>query len=140
MSGGWRRTDPASTDLPSQIGDQIATIDLGRVPPGGDERDKDIANAIRYAADNGAHVINMSFGKGYSPGKPAVDSAVRYAAQQVTYRLLRNLGRLAERRGWSAEDPGVERRRGPASIKTAAWNRGPSETSPSRARGSIAAR
>ena len=40
-----------------------------RVVPDGDERDKDIANAIRYAVDNGARVINMSFGKGESPIK-----------------------------------------------------------------------
>jgi subtilisin family serine protease len=50
-----------------------------RAVPDGDERDKDIANAIRYAADNGAQVINMSFGKAYSPQKDAVDAAVRYA-------------------------------------------------------------
>jgi len=50
-----------------------------RAVPDGDERDKDIANAIRYAADNGAQVINMSFGKAYSPQKGAVDAAVRYA-------------------------------------------------------------
>jgi subtilisin family serine protease len=50
-----------------------------RAVPDGDERDKDIANAIRYAADNGAQVINMSFGKAYSPQKGAVDEAVRYA-------------------------------------------------------------
>jgi subtilisin family serine protease len=50
-----------------------------RAVPDGDERDKDIANAIRYAVDNGANVINMSFGKGYSPEKPAVDEAVKYA-------------------------------------------------------------
>ena len=50
-----------------------------RAVPQGDERDKDVANAIRYAADNGAHVINMSFGKGYSPEKPIVDEAIRYA-------------------------------------------------------------
>jgi subtilisin family serine protease len=50
-----------------------------RAVPDGDERDKDIANAIRYAADNGANVINMSFGKGYSPNKDVVDDAVRYA-------------------------------------------------------------
>jgi cell wall-associated protease len=40
-----------------------------RAVPDGDERDKDVANAIRYAVDNGAHIINMSFGKGYSPSK-----------------------------------------------------------------------
>jgi subtilisin family serine protease len=50
-----------------------------RVVPDGDERDKDVANAIRYAADNGAHIINMSFGKGASPRKDVVDEAVRYA-------------------------------------------------------------
>jgi subtilisin family serine protease len=50
-----------------------------RAVPDGDERDKDIANAIRYAVDNGANVINMSFGKAYSPQKSAVDAAVRYA-------------------------------------------------------------
>lgn len=50
-----------------------------RAVPDGDERDDDIARAIRYAADNGAQVINMSFGKAYSPGKARVDSAVRYA-------------------------------------------------------------
>lgn len=50
-----------------------------RAVPNGDERDKDIANAIYYAADNGAQVINMSFGKSYSPEKEAVDKAVKYA-------------------------------------------------------------
>lgn len=50
-----------------------------RTVPNGDERDKDVANAIRYAVDNGAQVINMSFGKGYSPYKGAVDEAVKYA-------------------------------------------------------------
>lgn len=50
-----------------------------RTVPNGDERDKDVANAIRYAVDNGANIINMSFGKGYSPHKQAVDEAVKYA-------------------------------------------------------------
>lgn len=50
-----------------------------RAVPNGDERDKDIANAILYATDNGAKVINMSFGKAYSPNKKAVDDAVKYA-------------------------------------------------------------
>ncbi len=50
-----------------------------RAVPNGDERDKDIANAIRYAVDNGATIINMSFGKYYSPDKKLVDDAVQYA-------------------------------------------------------------
>ncbi|MEO6314612.1 MAG: S8 family serine peptidase [Chitinophagaceae bacterium] len=50
-----------------------------RAVPDGDEHDKDIALAIRYAADNGASVINMSFGKSFSPEKKWVDDAVKYA-------------------------------------------------------------
>ena len=50
-----------------------------RAVPNGDERDKDIANAIRYAVDNGANIINMSFGKYYSPEKIVVDEAAKYA-------------------------------------------------------------
>jgi len=54
-------------------------IMMVRTVPDGDERDKDVANAIRYAVDRGANVINMSFGKDYSPSKPVVDAAVKYA-------------------------------------------------------------
>ncbi|HFA51667.1 MAG TPA: peptidase S8 [Bacteroidetes bacterium] len=50
-----------------------------RCVPDGDERDKDVANAIIYAVDNGASVINMSFGKGQAWDKDAVDKAVKYA-------------------------------------------------------------
>jgi subtilisin family serine protease len=50
-----------------------------RAVPDGDEHDKDVALAIRYAVDNGAKVINMSFGKYYSPQKQWVDEAVKYA-------------------------------------------------------------
>ena len=50
-----------------------------RAVPNGDEFDKDIALAIRYAVDNGASVINMSFGKGYSPHQKEVYDAFAYA-------------------------------------------------------------
>lgn len=60
------------------IADNVEIMAI-RAVPNGDERDKDIANAIYYAVDNGAKVINMSFGKSYSPQKEAVDEAVKYA-------------------------------------------------------------
>ncbi|MBN2681181.1 MAG: S8 family serine peptidase [Bacteroidales bacterium] len=50
-----------------------------RVVPGGDERDKDVAMGIRYAVNNGAKIINGSFGKDFSPNKKFVDDAVKYA-------------------------------------------------------------
>ena len=53
-----------------------------RTVPDGDERDKDVAAAIRYAVDNGASVINMSFGKGFSHDKDIVDEAVKYAKKK----------------------------------------------------------
>lgn len=58
-----------------------AQIMVVRAVPNGDERDKDVANAIRYAVDNGAKVINMSFGKYYTPNKSYVDEAVQYALE-----------------------------------------------------------
>ncbi|GAA4067942.1 S8 family peptidase [Flavobacterium cheonanense] len=53
-----------------------------RAVPNGDEYDKDIALAIRYAVDNGAKVINGSFGKDYSPQKEWVWEAIKYAASK----------------------------------------------------------
>lgn len=53
-----------------------------RAVPDGDEYDKDVALAIRYAVDNGAKVINTSFGKDYSPNKEWVFDAIRYAAEK----------------------------------------------------------
>jgi subtilisin family serine protease len=53
-----------------------------RAIPDGDEYDKDVALAIRYAVDNGAKIINMSFGKSFSPQQIWVDSAIRYAASK----------------------------------------------------------
>jgi cell wall-associated protease len=63
------------------IADNVRIMSV-RAVPNGDERDKDVANAIRYAVDNGAQIINMSFGKTYSPEKAAVDEAVRYAEKK----------------------------------------------------------
>ena len=77
-----------------------ARIMVLRAVPGGDERDKDVANAIRYAVDNGADVINMSFGKSYSPQKAAVDAAVAYAAENGVL--------LVHAAGNSGEDIDVE--------------------------------
>ena len=53
-----------------------------RAVPNGDEYDKDIALAIRYAADNGASIINCSFGKAFSPNAEWVYDAIRYAADK----------------------------------------------------------
>ncbi|MCK4561672.1 MAG: S8 family serine peptidase, partial [Flavobacteriaceae bacterium] len=53
-----------------------------RTVPDGDEYDKDVALAIRYATDNGAKVINMSFGKSYSPNAEWVHEAYKYAASK----------------------------------------------------------
>jgi subtilisin family serine protease len=64
------------------IADNVEIIAIRVVPPNGDERDKDIANGIIYAVDNGAQIINMSFGKDYSPQKEAVDKAIKYAEQK----------------------------------------------------------
>jgi subtilisin family serine protease len=56
---------------------EIMTV---RAVPDGDEYDKDIALAFRYAVDNGAKVINTSFGKSYSPHADWVYDAIKYAA------------------------------------------------------------
>jgi subtilisin family serine protease len=66
-------------------GDGVAThveIMAIRAVPDGDEYDKDIALAIRYAVDNGAKIINGSFGKGFSPQKHWVHEAIQYAASK----------------------------------------------------------
>jgi len=60
------------------IADNVRIMML-RAVPDGDEHDKDIALAIRYAVDNGAQIISMSFGKDFSPEKHWVDEAVQYA-------------------------------------------------------------
>jgi subtilisin family serine protease len=53
-----------------------------RTVPDGDERDKDVANSILYAVDNGAKILNMSFGKSYAWDKKVVDDAVKYAVSK----------------------------------------------------------
>ncbi|MGK0363788.1 MAG: cell wall-associated protease [Saprospiraceae bacterium] len=60
------------------VADNVSIMTI-RAVPNGDERDKDVANAILYAVDNGAQIINMSFGKSFSWDKQAVDKAVKYA-------------------------------------------------------------
>jgi subtilisin family serine protease len=63
------------------VADHVRILSV-RAIPGGDERDKDVANAIRYAVDQGAQIISMSFGKYLSPDKAVVDEAIRYAARK----------------------------------------------------------
>lgn len=53
-----------------------------RAVPNGDEYDKDIALGIRYAVDNGASIINCSFGKSFSPKAEWVYEAIKYAASK----------------------------------------------------------
>jgi len=76
------------------IADDVELMIL-RVVPDGDERDKDVANAIKYAANNGARVINMSFGKDYSPQKKFVDEAIKYASNKGVL-LIHAAGNEAE--------------------------------------------
>ena len=59
-----------------------AKILVVRAVPDGDEYDKDIALGIRYAVDNGAKVINTSFGKYFSPNPEWVIDAIKYAAEK----------------------------------------------------------
>lgn len=61
---------------------QKVKIMVLKVVPDGDERDKDVALSIRYAVDNGAKVINMSFGKAFSPQKEKVKDAIEYATSR----------------------------------------------------------
>ncbi len=70
---------PSSGNPQYGVAYKVAEIMTVRAVPDGDERDKDIANAIRYSVDNGAKVINMSFGKGYSSNPEAVWDAIKYA-------------------------------------------------------------
>ena len=70
---------PQGKEVQYGVASKVAKIMSVRTVPNGDERDKDVANAIRYAVDNGAKVLNMSFGKPVSPGKDVVWEAFKYA-------------------------------------------------------------
>lgn len=70
---------PNGKEIQYGVASKVAKIMSVRTVPNGDERDKDVANAIRYAVDNGAKVLNMSFGKPVSPGKNVVWDAFKYA-------------------------------------------------------------
>lgn len=62
------------------VADNVKIMAVRSVPDG-DEYDKDVALGLRYAVDNGAKVINTSFGKAYSPHKEWVYEAIQYAAK-----------------------------------------------------------
>lgn len=64
------------------VADNVMIMPIRVVPSSGDERDKDVANGILYAVDNGASIINMSFGKYFSPDKAVVEKAIKYAEQK----------------------------------------------------------
>jgi cell wall-associated protease len=70
---------PQGKEVQYGVASKVAKIMVVRTVPNGDERDKDVANAIRYAVDNGAKILNMSFGKPVSPGKNVVWDAFKYA-------------------------------------------------------------
>ena len=73
---------PHGNEAQYGVAHKVAKIMTVRAVPDGDERDKDVANAIRYAVDNGAKILNMSFGKAVSPGKQHVWDAMKYAEKK----------------------------------------------------------
>lgn len=73
---------PQGEEVQYGVAHKVAKIMAVRTVPNGDERDKDVANSIRYAVDNGAKILNMSFGKPVSPGKKVVWDAFRYAEKK----------------------------------------------------------
>ncbi|WP_417431461.1 S8 family serine peptidase [Halpernia sp.] len=70
---------PNGDEIQYGVASKVAKIMTIRAVPDGDERDKDIANGIYYAVNNGAKIVNMSFGKSVSPGKQKVWEAFKYA-------------------------------------------------------------
>jgi len=81
------------------VADNVLIMSV-RAVPNGDERDKDVALAIRYAVDNGAQIINGSFGKSYSPYQDEVIAAIRYAESKGVL--------ICHAAGNSSKDIGVE--------------------------------
>jgi len=77
------------------IADHVEIMPIRVVVPQGDEYDEDVAKAIRYAVDNGAQLINMSFGKRLSPHKELVDDAIRYAEKKDVL-IVRGAGNFTE--------------------------------------------
>jgi cell wall-associated protease len=61
------------------FGDQIKIMPIRTTPSGGSEHDKDVSLAIRYAVDNGAKIINMSFGKTSSAYPQLIKEAILFA-------------------------------------------------------------
>lgn len=93
----------ANDDEAQGIAANVKIMSL-RVVPDGDERDKDVANAIYYAVDNGAKIINMSFGKGYKLSKKIVDEAVAYAETKGVI-LVHAAGNSSENNDFTANFP-----------------------------------
>jgi len=73
---------PNGDEIQFGVASRVAKIMTVRAVPDGDERDKDVANAILYAVDNGAKILNMSFGKPMSPNKEKVWDAIKYAEEK----------------------------------------------------------
>lgn len=99
------------------VADNVKIMTL-RAVPDGDEHDKDIALAIRYAVDNGAQVINMSFGKSFSPEKHWVDDAVEYAKSKGVL-LIHAAGNDAKNldSSWNFPSPTMKK----SGIKASNW-------------------
>lgn len=85
------------------VADHVAVMALRAVPEG-DEHDKDIALAVRFAVDHGAKVINMSFGKSISPHRKWVEDAFKYALKHDVL-LIRAAGNSGEDVGISPTYP-----------------------------------
>jgi len=64
------------------VADNVLIMPIVASTQVGDERDKDVANAIHYAVDNGAQLINISFSKLYSTDKQLLDEAIQYAEKK----------------------------------------------------------